>query len=85
MNEPFPQPVGLPGPGFRRRKESPVERHLLALFPSGVPKVKFLSRFVQIESSPATVEYGLIAGAMGLALLAIAPIVASSLASAWGG
>jgi Flp pilus assembly pilin Flp len=44
--------------------------------------VKFLSRFVQIESSPATVEYGLIAGAMALALAAIMPILASSIAAA---
>lgn len=44
-----------------------------------------MSRFVKIESSPATFEYGLIAGAMGLALLAIAPIVASSLSAAWAG
>jgi Flp pilus assembly pilin Flp len=47
--------------------------------------VKFLSRYVKIESSPATIEYGLIAGAMGLALLAIVPIVASSLLAAFGG
>lgn len=47
--------------------------------------MKFLSRYVKIESSPATIEYGLIAGAMGLALLAIVPIVASSLLAAFGG
>lgn len=46
--------------------------------------MKFLSRFVEIEASPVTVEYGLIAGAMGLALLAVSPILASSLAAAFG-
>lgn len=46
--------------------------------------MKFLSRFVQIEPSPAVVEYGLIAGALGLALLAVTPILASSLAAALG-
>jgi Flp pilus assembly pilin Flp len=47
-------------------------------------EVKFLSRFVKIEPSPATLEYGLIAGAMGLALLAVTPILASSLAAVLG-
>ncbi|MCA3573467.1 MAG: Flp family type IVb pilin [Aestuariivirga sp.] len=43
--------------------------------------MKFLSRFVKIETRSMTIEYGLIAGAMGLALLAVAPILASSLAA----
>jgi len=47
-------------------------------------KVKFLSRFVKIESSPVTMEYGLIASAMALALLAVMPILASSIAAALG-
>ena len=47
--------------------------------------MKFLSQFVKVENSPATIEYGLIAGALGLALLAVAPIVASSLFAAFGG
>lgn len=47
--------------------------------------MKFLSRFVEIQSSPVTVEYGLIAGAMGLALLGVAPILASSLLAVFGG
>jgi Flp pilus assembly pilin Flp len=44
--------------------------------------VKFLSRFVKIETRSFTIEYGIIAGGMGLALLAVAPILAASLASA---
>ena len=43
-------------------------------------EVKFLSRFVKIEDRAPLLEYGLIAGAMSLALLAIAPILAQSLA-----
>ncbi len=46
--------------------------------------MKFLSRFVKIESSPVTTEYGLIASAMALALLAVMPILASSIAAALG-
>jgi Flp pilus assembly pilin Flp len=44
--------------------------------------VKFLSRFVEFESSPVTTEYGLIAAAMALALAAVMPILVSSIASA---
>lgn len=44
--------------------------------------MKFLSRFVRIETRSVTIEYGLIAGAMGIALLTVAPILASSLAAA---
>jgi Flp pilus assembly pilin Flp len=47
-------------------------------------KVKFLSRFVKIERSPVTTEYGLIASAMALALLAVMPVLASSIAAALG-
>jgi len=43
--------------------------------------VEFLSRFVEIESGPVTVEYSLIAAAMALALGAVVPILASSLAA----
>jgi Flp pilus assembly pilin Flp len=46
-------------------------------------EVKFLSRFVKIERGAPAVEYGLIAGAMGLALLAVTPILADSLAIAF--
>lgn len=46
--------------------------------------MKFLSRFVKIEHGAPAVEYGLIAGAMGLALLAVTPILADSLAVAFG-
>lgn len=46
--------------------------------------MKFLSRFVKFESSPVTTEYGLIASAMALALLAVMPILASSIAAALG-
>jgi Flp pilus assembly pilin Flp len=46
--------------------------------------VKFLSRFVKIESSPVTTEYGLIATAMALALLALMPLLAGSVASVLG-
>jgi len=44
--------------------------------------VKFLSRFVEFENSPVTVEYCLIAGAMALAILAVTPILASSIVTA---
>ena len=47
-------------------------------------KVKFLSRFVKIENSPVTTEYALIASAMALALLAVMPTLASSIAAALG-
>ena len=47
-------------------------------------EVKYLSRFVRLESSPVTTEYGLIASAMALALLAVTPILASSIAAALG-
>ncbi len=43
--------------------------------------MNFLSRFVKIEMSPLTMEYGLIAGAMALALLALTPIFANALVS----
>jgi Flp pilus assembly pilin Flp len=43
--------------------------------------VRFLSRFVKIEVSPLTMEYGLIACAMALALLALTPIFANTLVS----
>ncbi len=43
--------------------------------------LKFLSRYVKIENSPVSAEYTLIAGAMLLALLAVIPILASSIAS----
>lgn len=41
--------------------------------------MKFLSRFVKIESNGPAAEYALIAGALSLALLAVTPILASSL------
>ena len=44
--------------------------------------MKFLSRFVKIEDGPATFEYGLIAAGMALALIAVTPILASSIAAA---
>jgi len=43
--------------------------------------VRFLSRFVKIDVSPLTMEYGLIACAMALALLALIPIFANALVS----
>lgn len=45
--------------------------------------MKFITRFVKIDERAPAVEYGLIAGAMGLALLAITPILAESLAVAF--
>ena len=47
-------------------------------------KVKFLARYVKIETSPVTTEYGLIASALMLALLAVTPILASSITAAIG-
>jgi Flp pilus assembly pilin Flp len=44
--------------------------------------VKFLSRFIEFESSPVTLEYSLIAAAMALALATVMPILVSSIASA---
>jgi len=44
--------------------------------------VSFLSRFVKIEVSPLTAEYGWIACAMALALLAVVPIFASAILAA---
>jgi len=44
-------------------------------------EVKYLSRVVKIENRGLCLEYGLIAGAMGLALLAVTPILASSLSA----
>ena len=44
--------------------------------------MKFLSRFIEFESSPVTLEYSLIAAAMALALIAVTPILASSIATA---
>ncbi len=41
--------------------------------------MNFLSRFVKIEVTPFTMEYGLIACAMALALLALTPIFAHAL------
>lgn len=46
--------------------------------------MKYLSRIVKIEASGLPPEYMLIAGAMGLALLAVTPILASSLFAAFG-
>lgn len=46
--------------------------------------MKYLSRFVKIENRGLCMEYALIAGAMGLALLAVTPILATSLSMALG-
>lgn len=46
--------------------------------------MKFLARYVKFESSPVTTEYGLIASALALALLAVMPILASSITAAVG-
>lgn len=46
--------------------------------------MKFLSRFVHVQTSPVTAEYMLIACAMAFALLALMPILASSLNTALG-
>lgn len=46
--------------------------------------VKYLSRFVKVENRGLCLEYSLIAGAMGLALLAVTPILANSLSIALG-
>jgi hypothetical protein len=46
--------------------------------------LKFLSRIVTIEARGPAREYALIAGAMGLALLALMPVLASSFACILG-
>lgn len=80
VNEGFRNPLAFAAAGLPQRKLLALELTLVAVPPPGVPELKFLSRFVRIESSPATSsEYWLIAWAMAFALLAIMPIVANSL------
>ena len=85
MNQSFPKPLGFRRTRFRARKESALERWAVSSA-SRVEwtRVKYLSRFVKIESRGLCLEYGLIAGAMGLALLAVTPILANSLSVALG-